>query len=154
GLPPPKEITLELVVKVCKIKGEEPSQIVQNCPDLEQYVQFLKLIDKAKADGQAQPLTRAIREAVRHNILRDYLERKGGETLSILTAEYDYATDIAVKQEEAYAIGLERGAYENKLETAKNLLSMNFTPTQVAQGTNLPLDVVQDLIEASGTSFH
>ncbi len=121
-------------------------------------MQFLKLIDKAKADGQAQPLTRAIREAVRHNILRDYLERKGGETLSILTAEYDYATDIAVKQEEAYAIGLERGlergAYENKLETAKNLLSMNFTPTQVAQGTNLPLDVVQDLIEASGTSFH
>ena len=58
------------MVKVCKIKGEEPSQIVQNCPDLEQYVQFLKLIDKVKADGQAQPLTRAIREAVRHNILR------------------------------------------------------------------------------------
>ena len=50
--------------------------------------------------------------------------------------------------------GLEQGAYENKLETAKNLLSMNFTPTQVAQGTNLPLNVVQDLIEASGTSFH
>ncbi|MBO7164165.1 MAG: Rpn family recombination-promoting nuclease/putative transposase, partial [Spirochaetaceae bacterium] len=82
------ELTLELKVKVCKIKGEEPSQIVQNCPDLEQYVQFLKLIDKAKADGQAQPLTRAIREAVHHNILKDYLERKGGETLSILTAEY------------------------------------------------------------------
>ena len=63
------ELTLELKVKVCKIKGEEPSQIVQNCPDLEQYVQFLKLIEETKADGQAQPLTRAIREAVRHNRL-------------------------------------------------------------------------------------
>ena len=145
------EITLELVVKVCKIKGEEPSQIVQNCPDLEQYVQFLKLIDKAKADGQAQPLTRAIREAVRHNILRDYLERKGGETLSILTAEYDYATDIAVKQEEAYAIGLERGiergAYQKALETAKTFLSMGFSPEQVAQGTGLPLETVQQLMD-------
>ena len=49
--------------------------------------------------------TRAIREAVRHNVLKDYLERKGGEVLSILMTEYDYATDIAVKQEEAYAIG-------------------------------------------------
>ena len=42
--------------------------------------------------------------------------------------------------------GIEQGAYQTKLETAKNLLSMNFTPTQVAQGTNLPLDVVQNLL--------
>ena len=42
--------------------------------------------------------------------------------------------------------GIARGAYQTKLETAKNLLSMNFTPTQVAQGTNLPLDVVQNLL--------
>ena len=156
------EITLELVVKVCKIKGEEPSQIVQNCPDLEQYVQFLKLIDKVKADGQAQPLTRAIREAVRHNILKDYLERKGGETLSILTAEYDFDTAMAVKQEEAYAegisiglatgreegisIGLERGAYETKLETAQLMIGLGIPLEQVQLCTNLPLDVVQGLL--------
>ena len=112
-------------------------------------MQFLKLIDKAKADGQARPLTRAIREAVRHNILRDYLERKGGETLSILTAEYDFDTAMAVKQEEAYeegiSIGLERGAYQNKLETARNLITMGLSLEQVAQGTNLPLDVVLEL---------
>ncbi|MDD7274474.1 MAG: hypothetical protein PUH08_02250, partial [Treponema sp.] len=155
--------TLELVVKVCKIKGEEPSQIVQNCPDLEQYVQFLKLIDKVKADGQAQPLTRAIREAVGHNILKDYLERKGGETLSILTAEYDFDTAMAVKQEEAYAegisiglatgreegisIGLERGAYETKLETAQLMIGLGIPLEQVQLCTNLPLDVVQGLIQ-------
>ena len=73
----------------------------------------------------------AIQEAVRRNILRNYLERRGGETLSILMAEYDYATDIAVQKEEAYEDGLfagreegisigleqglERGAYQNKL---------------------------------------
>ena len=148
------ELTLELVVKVCKIKGEEPSQIVQNCPDLEQYVQFLKLIDKAKSDGQAQPLTRAIREAVRHNILKDYLERKGGETLSILTAEYDFDTAMAVKQEEAYAIGLERGrqegvergAYEKALETAQLMIGLGIPLEQVQLCTNLPLDVVQGLL--------
>ena len=42
--------------------------------------------------------------------------------------------------------GLERGAYQNKLETAKTFLSMGFSPEQVAQGTNLPLDVVQGLL--------
>ena len=61
-------------------KSETLSPVVQNCHDLEQYVKFLKLIDKAKSDGQAPPLARAIRGAVRHNILKDYLERKGGET--------------------------------------------------------------------------
>ena len=145
---------------------------------MEQYVRFFKLIDEAKSDGQAQPLTRAIREAVRHNILKDYLERKGGETLSILTAEYDFDTAMAVKQEEAYAegvsiglatgreegisIGLEQGlergleqgrleglecgAYQTKLETARTFLSMGFSPQQVAQGTGLPLETVQQLI--------
>ena len=148
---PNAELTLELKVKVCKIKSTNPSPVIHKCPDLDQYVQFLKLIDKAKSDGQSKPLTRAIQEAVHHNVLKDYLERKGGEVLSILMTEYDYATDIAVKQEEAFAIGLERGiergAYENKLETAKTFLSMGLTPEQVAQGTNLPLDVVQGLIQ-------
>ena len=43
------------------------------------------------------------------NILRDYLERRGGETLSILMAEYDYATDLAVQKEEVYEDGLFAG---------------------------------------------
>ena len=169
------ELSLELVVKVCRINGKEPNQIVSQCSDLEQYVQFLKLIAETKADGQVKPLTRAIREAVRHNVLKDYLERKGGEVLSILMTEYDYATDIAVKQEEAYAIGrnegilvglergiekgiergiergIEQGAHQKALETAQNLLSMGFSPEQVAQGTNLPLDVIRSLMKSSDT---
>ena len=118
-------------------------------------MQFLKLIEQAKATGQKQPLTWAIREAVRHNILKDYLERHGGEVLSILMTEYDYATDIAVKQEEAYAIGmergrlegLERGAYETKLETARSFIAMGLSLEQVALGTGLPIETVMELAQ-------
>ncbi|MBR5581447.1 MAG: hypothetical protein IKW26_09145 [Treponema sp.] len=91
--------------------------------------------------------------------------------MSILTAEYDYATDIAVKQEEAYAIGmikgheaglqvglqqgieqgleqgLERGAHEKALETAKLLLTYGDSPEKVAICTSLPLDVIQSLMQ-------
>ena len=171
GLSPPKEITLELKVKVCTIKSNHPSPVVHRCPDLEQYAQFLKLVEEAKADSRAEPLTWAIQEAVRRNILRDYLERRGGETLSILMTEYDYATDLAVQKEEAYEDGLfaglerglatgreegisigleqglERGAYQKALETAKCFLSMGLTPEQVAQGTGLPLELVQQLAQ-------
>ena len=137
--------------------------MVHSCTDLEQYVQFLQLVEEAKAAGHENPLKWAIQEAVRRNILRDYLERKGGEVLSILMTEYDYATDMAVLKEEAYEDGLfvgreegisiglerglERGAYQTKLETARNLLAMGLEPEQVAQGTGLSLEVILQLID-------
>ena len=118
-------------------------------------MQFLQLVEEAKAAGHKHTLKWAIQEAVRRNILRDYLERKGGEVLSILMTEYDYATDMAVLKEEAYedgreegiSIGLERGAYQTKLETARSFLSMGLSPEQVAQGTGLSLEVIQKLID-------
>ena len=141
--------------------------MVHSCHDLEQYVQFLQLVEEAKAVGHRHPLKWAIQEAVRRNILRDYLERKGGEVLSILMTEYDYATDMAVLKEESYedglfvglatgreegreegiSIGLERGAYQKALETARSFLSMGLEPEQVAQGTGLSLEVIQKLID-------
>ena len=81
--------------------------------------------------------------------------------MSILTAEYDFETAMAVKQEEAYAegisIGLERGleqgrleglecgAYQTKLETAKLMLGLGIPLEQVQICTSLPLDVIQHL---------
>ena len=161
------DLTLELKVKVCTIKSEHPSPVVHSCTDLEQYAQFLQLVEEARATGHENPLKWAIQEAVRRNILRDYLERKGGEVLSILMTEYDYATDMAVLKEEAYedglfvgreegiSIGLERGratgreegAYETKLETARSFLSMGLEPEQVAQGTGLSLEIILQLID-------
>ena len=145
-------MTLELKVKVCTIRSESPSPVVHSCHDLEQYVQFLELVEEARAADHENPLKWAIQEAVRRNILREYLERKGGEVLSILMTEYNYATDMAVLKEEAYEDGLfagleqglerglatgreegisigleqglERGAYETRLETARSFLSM------------------------------
>ena len=161
------DLTLELKVKVCTIKSESPSPVVHSCTDLEQYVQFLELVEEAKAAGHENPLKWAIQEAVRRNILRDYLERKGGEVLSILMTEYDYATDMAVLKEEAYedglfvglatgreegreegiSIGLERGAYQNKLETAKTMISIGLPEEQIQLCTSLPLETIRDLIQ-------
>ena len=128
-------------------------------------MQFLELVEEARAAGHKHPLKWAIQEAVRRNILRDYLERKGGEVLSILMTEYDYATDMAVLKEEAYEDGLfvglatgreegisiglerglERGAYQTKLETARNLLARGDSPEDVAQLIGLSLPEVQGL---------
>ena len=143
--------------------------MVHSCTDLEQYVQFLELMGEAKAAGHKHPLKWAIQEAVRRNILRDYLERKGGEVLSILMTEYDYATDMAVLKEEAYEDGLfvgreegisiglatgreegistgrEEGAYQTKLETARKLVIRGFSAEDIADLTGLDLLQIEEL---------
>ena len=53
--------------------------------------------------------------------------------------------------EEGLQQGLERGAYENKLETAKRMIGLGIPVEQVQLCTNLPLDVVQSLMESSDT---
>ena len=49
--------------------------------------------------------------------------------------------------EEGISIGLERGAYQNKLETAKAFLAEGLHPEIGARCTTLPLDVVMKLVE-------
>ena len=59
---------------------------MHSCHDLEQYVQFLQLVEEARVAGHKHPLKWAIQEAVRRNILRDSLERKGEEARGCLPA--------------------------------------------------------------------
>ena len=130
-------------------------------------MQFLELVEEARAAGHKHTLKWTIQEAVRRNILRNYLERKGGEVLSILMTEYDYATDMAVLKEESYedglfvglatgreegisiglATGREEGAYQTKLETARTMISIGLPEEQIQLCTNLPLETIRDLIQ-------
>ena len=49
--------------------------------------------------------------------------------------------------EEGVSVGLERGAYQKALETAKKLLSYGDSPEKVSICTNLPLETVQELAQ-------
>ena len=75
----------------------------------------------------------------------------------MLLAEYDYDTDIAVQRKEAYDDGLEtgrkqgiaRGIEQEKINTAKKLLSMGLSIEQISEGTGLSLEQVKKLQEQS-----
>ena len=63
----------------------------------------------------------------------------------MLIAEYSYETDIKVQRREAYREGLEQGAEQTKIETAKKLLKEGLPVEQIARCTELPLEKVQEL---------
>ena len=83
----------------------------------------------------------AIEKALKMGILDGYLDRKISEVINMLTCEYDYATDVAVQREEAYELGEkrgeERGAYSKAIETARNLINMGMSNSQISQATGL-----------------
>ena len=56
-----------------------------------------------------------LRVNIRDFFRADYLKRKGSEVVNMLTAEYDYETDIEVQRGEAYDEGREEGKFEGKL---------------------------------------
>ena len=56
-------------------------------------------------------------------------------------------TGLTTGREEGISIGLERGAYQTKLETAQLMIGLGIPLEQVQLCTNLPLDVVQGLIQ-------
>ena len=56
-------------------------------------------------------------------------------------------TGLTTGREEGISIGLERGAYQTKLETAKTMLSLGLPLDQIQLCTSLPLDVVQELAQ-------
>ena len=58
-------------------------------------------------------------------------------------------TGLTTGREEGISIGLERGAYQNKLETAKSFLAEGLHPEIVARCTNLPLETVLELVQAN-----
>ena len=59
----------------------------------------------------------------------------------MLIAEYDYDTDIAVQRQESLMIGMQQGfsngAYQAKLETAKNLLQIGLSIENISKATGL-----------------
>jgi len=68
-------------------------------------------------------------------------------------ARYDgydegYEKGISIGLEQGLEQGLERGAYQTKLETARTFLTMGLSPAQVAQGTGLPMETIQELIDS------
>ena len=64
----------------------------------------------------------------------------------MLLMEYDYATDIEVQREEAFEKGVSKGEHQAKIETAKNLLSMNLSIENISKATSLSVDEITKLM--------
>ena len=90
-------------VKVININPDKKHELLDKCHTLREYSQFVEITRKYKKEKES--LKKAIQECIEKGILSDYLKRRGSEVVNMLLAEYNYETDIQVKQEEAWKEG-------------------------------------------------
>ena len=101
-------------------------------------------------EKDVKPYKHAIEECIEKGILADYLKRKGSEVVNMLTAEYDYETDIEVQRGEAYDEGKLEGKLEGKFEERKNLTKKlyeeKFTVAEISKLLKMKEDEVKEII--------
>lgn len=103
------EPMLDLSVKVININPDEHHEILERCPVLKEYGQFIDLVRKYQENDIPDAYKCAVEECIHEGILADYLSKKGSEVVNMLIAEYDYDMDIEVQREEAYELGMKKG---------------------------------------------
>ncbi len=144
---------LELLVKVININYNKDNKLLENCKPLQEYTLFVEAVRRHIRFDRENGFKNAIKECIRNDILRDYLERKSREVMNMLIAEYDYDTDIAVQREESLRIGIQQGiqqgfsdgAHQNALQNAGNLKRLGVSIEIIAKATGLTKEEVEQV---------
>ena len=156
---------LEISVKVININVDKENPILKRCEALKEYSEFIEQVRYNIESAIPEPLTTAIKQAIKKGFLLDYLNRKSTEVQNMLLAEYDYDTDIAVQRRESFedgfsageeygrkegisiglSQGISQGAQQAKLETAKTLLAFGDSIEKVSKVTGLSIEEIEKL---------
>lgn len=145
-IPSDGELPLELEVKVYNINSEKGGKLLSKCDILKQYASFIASI--RRYHNQQDSFRKAILECIRMGILKDYLLEKGSEVVNFLQAEYDYAMDIKVKQQESHDKGYKEG-HEDGIEEGKILVyheDMGLSDPEIAEKLGISEEVVRKVI--------
>ena len=146
---PTKQPSLELIVKVVNINRHNEHPLLEICKPINEYSIFVQTVRKWKEIDPVHGFQKAIEECIANNVLREYLERKTKEVINMLLAEYNYEEDIAVQRAEeheiAFAEGIERGAYQKAVESARILKQLHSDTAMIMRVTGLSAEEIASL---------
>jgi len=129
---------LDLTVTVYNVN------IMKRSRTLDEYTVFIaKVRDyiKNSALDLTEALQKAVMDCVRENILREFLEKNGGDIMSILSREFNIDDALRVRSEEAEEEGFEKRAEK----TAKRMLLNSEPLNKIIDYTELSEEKILDL---------
>jgi hypothetical protein len=144
---------LELIVKVVNINRHNEHPLLELCTPINEYSIFVQTVRKWKELDPVHGFQKAIEECIANNILREYLERKTKVVINMLLSEYNYEKDIAVQRAEEREIafaediekGIEQGAHNKAVESARILKQLHSDTAMIMQVTGLSAEEIAKL---------
>lgn len=138
------ETMLELAVRVININLEEHHEILEKCPVLRQYSELMARIRQYQEDGEPEAYTKAVKECIEQEILKEYLERKGSEVCNMLLGDYNYELDMEVQREEA--------AEEAHDKIILKIYNNGKTASEIAELLGEPVEEVEKILAENRVS--
>ena len=82
---------LELVVKIININAEKKDQILEKCPTLRDYAEFVRTVRcfKKQEGSLKTAIQNAVDDCIRRNILADFLKKHKAEVIKVSIYEFD-----------------------------------------------------------------
>ncbi len=140
--------SLELIVMQININLGNNDELLENCPSLYGYMQF---VEKIRENQKTMPLTEAVTQAVndciKENILADFLKKNKAEVVSMSLFEYDEKkherTMLEIGREEGRATGRE----EKLLMLICKKIQKGKSIEQIADELEEDVETIQPLYE-------
>jgi hypothetical protein len=143
--------TLELAVDVYNINLDKNNDLLEKCKALRDYSTFVAKVYEYEAEGatRKEAMDKTFEYCREYGIMDIYLEKRGGEAVSLLFEQYNYEDELRVVKEEALneglSIGEKKGREEERLANAQRMKADGVEPALIAKYTGLTVDEITRL---------
>ncbi|WP_428260091.1 hypothetical protein [Gallibacter sp. Marseille-QA0791] len=136
------KISLEARVKVINVNYDKGADILKRCKTLNEYSMFIHMIrERQQEKGLQKAVEESVRECMRKGILTEFLERNGGDIVSLVRIELTREECEAIREEDGYVRGLEDGLNEGRIEEqlkiARNMKALGLTTDVISKASGL-----------------
>ena len=169
---PPKENSLELVVKFINLNYNTDSEILQRSPSLLGYsklLYYIKTAAKANGGDLKSAIDTSVKQCMEEGLIEDFLRKHSREVTGMLFNEITVEEFAEIRAREAYedgekygftkgeqsgftkgeTVGLTKGrsegAAQKQQEIARNLMQLGLDLAQIRQATGLTAEEIEKL---------
>lgn len=136
---PTDEPELELICSVYNINPGKDEELLEKCPVLYEYMQFIEAVRTYEADGMAEPIKRAIDHCIKNHILEEFLKEHREEVLKVMTIDMTFEKREALMHEE---IEQERRRADEQAKRADEQAKRADEQKKRADAANLRADAI------------
>jgi len=152
GLPEKETPALELVVKVININQGRNETLVKKCKTLAGYSAFTAKVREFEKGGgdRAEAMKQAVKYCRENDILKEFLEQNATEVMNMLLTEWNMDDALAVRYEEGWEDGMDKGREEGMVNVARNALAEGLSPEVIRTITGLDTETIMTLASTPG----